>query len=131
VGNNAGTQDEEGTTPTAQAPAVDLSMIAKLAAMFGSGSTPGAPGATTAEPPMPQGMMSPDTATASATPMDGSMPPQAPGAPPVPAQGGLMEALKSLMQFFQAKQGSASNDAAYQKDLTDAGMAPGDTGIGR
>ena len=128
MGNNAGTQDEEGTTQTAQAPSIDPSMIAKLAAMFGKGSGQSAP---TVEPPMPTGMMSPDSATASATPMDGSMPPQAPGAPPVPAQGGLMDALRNLLQFFQAKSGSASNDQAYQKDLTDAGMAPGDTGIGR
>ena len=128
MGNNAGTQDEEGTTQTAQAPSIDPSMIAKLAAMFGKGSGQSAP---TVEPPMPTGMMSPDSATASATPMDGSMPPQAPGAPPVPALGGLMDALRNLLQVVQAKSGSASNDQAYQKDLTDAGMAPGDTGIGR
>ena len=128
MGNNAGTQAEEGTTQTAQAPSIDPSMIAKLAAMFGKGSGQSAP---TVEPPMPTGMMSPDSATASATPMDGSMPPQAPGAPPVPAQGGLMDALRSLFQLFQSEPGSASNDARYQKDLTDAGIPPSETGIGR
>lgn len=53
-------------------------------------------------------------------------------AAPTPAQNsdGFLGALKNLMQFFQAKRGSASNDDKYQKILTEAGIPASQTGIG-
>jgi len=43
----------------------------------------------------------------------------------------FMDALRGIKRFVTSKPGSASNDSKYQKDLTDAGMDPNDTGIGK
>ena len=43
--------------------------------------------------------------------------------------GGFMEALQNLFSLFGKKPGSASNDAKYQKALTDAGLPAEETGI--
>ena len=45
--------------------------------------------------------------------------------------GGLLGSLQGLIQFFSAKPSSASNDAAYQKTLVDAGIPADQTGVGK
>ena len=77
----------------------------------------------------------PDTAQASALPEPGL------GIGGVKGEGvgtaahadgsGLSGALQNLLKFFSAKPGSASNDAKYQKALTDAGIPADQTGVGK
>ena len=114
-------------TPTAGADSKDK--LGALMALFG------AKGGTAAPPPMGEPNPAPADAIAAApgqakdTAAESATPP-APGAKGTQGQGGLMSALQDLVKFFQAKPGSASNDAKYQKAMTDAGLPAGETGVG-
>lgn len=95
----------------------DQGKLAQLMALFGGGDkSPGMPAA-------PINGAKDTSADSSAKPFEA---PQA----AAPESDGLLGALKNLVQFFQAKSGSASNDAKYQKAMGDAGMPEEDMGIG-
>jgi hypothetical protein len=51
--------------------------------------------------------------------------------PTVQVPTGLWATIMNLAKFMQATPASASNDAKYQKYLTDAGIDPDDTGVGK
>jgi hypothetical protein len=108
-----------------KAPAqMDQGKLAQLMSMFGIGQAPQEN--SEAVPSLPANGAK-DTAADSGVPAQPGMPPaQAPQG----GEGGLLGALKNLMQFFDAKAGSASNDSRYQKALTDAGIPADQTGIG-
>lgn len=121
-------------TPTAQTQ--DPAMLAKLAAMFGGkGESAPAPAGPEAMPSSAPAAAS--SGTAADTAKDSAAPStmqegQAQAAPSAASgKGGLMEALQSLMQFFQAKPASASNDDLYQKRLEEAGIPADETGVGK
>ena len=42
-----------------------------------------------------------------------------------------MDALRSIVAFFNAKPGSASNDAKYKAALKEGGLPDNETGVGQ
>lgn len=82
--------------------------------------TPGQAADTSANSAMPQDI----TRTVEEAPGENPLKPAASG-------GGMMEALKNLMQFFSAKAGSASNSNKYGQAMKDAGLEEDETGISK